>query len=212
MTQNVWLGGVLFHNHECMFVSVDVGVCILTVTYISLIYMLSYNLTASIMSLQQPATLSFLKLQVGDLSNMHLAAGFVVKHEWKHHFNAGPRHSKGKHLERHSDWGVSQKTCFPPLVSILGLWSTSRCFQSNHLWSFRKGGEGRVGGVMKYSWSKLHVLEWMFLRGEVGNIVQNSRKICTAGKGKAVTWWWLILKLFFPTWKLLLSCHMHLNS
>lgn len=133
----------MFDLGGCCFITVSACLSVWMLVYVyslSLIYMLSYHLTASVMSLQQPATLSLLKVQVGDLSNMHLAACFVVKHEWKHHFNVGPRHSKGKHLERHSDWGVSQKTCFPPHVSILGLWSTSRCFQSNHLWSFRKEG------------------------------------------------------------------------
>ncbi len=54
-------------------------------------------------------------------------------------------HIRGKHLERHSVqlWGRSQEpqTRFPTHASILGLWNTSRCFQSNHFWSFGEGGE-----------------------------------------------------------------------
>lgn len=57
----------------------------------------------------------------------------------------------------------------PPDVSILGLWSTSHCFQSNHLWSFERrwwgrGSRGSDEALMKYSWGKLHKGEFLHAR------------------------------------------------
>lgn len=90
-----------------------------------------------------------------------------------------PTHTfRGKHLERQSDrlWGISQEpqTRFPPHVSILGLWNTSRCFQSNHFWSFGDGG-----GVAY----EMLIKQITYIRGDVTReneerINQNKRKIC----------------------------------
>lgn len=71
--------------------------------------------------------------------------------------------------------GSSAKThgnalsCIPPDISIFGLWSTSDCFQSNHLWSFERrwwgpGSRESDEALMKYSWGNLHKGEFLHAR------------------------------------------------
>lgn len=90
--------------------------------------------------------------------------------------SATTRDGGGKHVERLSE------SRSPPDVSILGLWSTSHCFQSNHLWSWGRGGGGYL---WKYSWGKLHKGEFLQLEackpGTVGRMAKmtNSKLPCS---------------------------------
>lgn len=167
------LGGCFITSGVCVCVCVRLCACgymfidrVLSLR--SFIYAPLYHMSQSFLSLLHqswspvcsktpPARWCFSlsgKPPAGNLShscNTRPAVCSVITQKCLRRSSVSPWHTlEEKHLERHSDqlWGRSQEpqTCFPPHVSILGLWKTSRCFQSNHFWSF---GEGGVAGAHK---------------------------------------------------------------